>query len=540
MTKSSAMHTPWRHPRSSESANPDHAANGRSNIGMGCGSDPPNKWASITDSRGYLLRQRPGWDVPVGPRDAVELSKGFTDKEIAILVAVEQLGMISAEQLARAFFNTHRSAYEKLLIMAQKRFLVNPGADPLIVRRAVGHRPPPRNPVYALDWNGAYLLAYCHNYPLPNWRAATAALITTRLGHNLGVSETWSYLLAAARATQEHEEIRGSEGQPLHDYAEESGRRGQEGGEEEGGAAKTVEMQRSLYPYRLSLAFRNERASLLPKGDSRPVQGATPMKASDRVLLQPDGTFVLVIHRATPGHISSPIIPDGAPSGGAALLEAPGAGQSISPRWSPTLDSWYPSFLSCSTSSEVMLSSEKLAASDPGCPYYRMLLLEMETGSNNVTDTIAKIKSYNRIIRGNQEAWTRAYGISPRVLVVVPTDSQIEAEAVKWRLHYFYKQETAVLLTTLETLARSYHTENWPSRASRGGQDSQDSRSSQDRYVRHSRRALIEQPCWLDVMADCWRPLGEALGIEVAKRIVSRERAGLSLWPKRTQDRGTE
>ncbi len=90
----------------------------------------------------------------------------------------------------------------------------------------------------------------------------------------------------------------------------------------------------------------------------------------------------------------------------------------------------------------------------------RTLLLEMETGINNGTDTVTKIKSYNRVIRTNAAAWTGAYGNSPRVLVVVPSDSQLEFEALKWR-HYFYKQETAVLLTSLQTLARLDHGKGW-------------------------------------------------------------------------------
>src|SRR6185503_9566050 len=107
-------------------------------------------------------------------------------------------------------------------------------------------------------------------------------------------------------------------------------------------------------------------------------------------------------------------------SGGAPIAETYATADSSSPRWSPTLDSWRPSFLSCAPSSEVMQASEKLAAADPGCTYYRTLLLEMETGVNNATDTTAKIKSYNRVIRTHWEAWTNAYGTSPRVLVVVP------------------------------------------------------------------------------------------------------------------------
>jgi hypothetical protein len=191
------------------------------------------------------------------------------------------------------------------------------------------------------------------------------------------------------------------------------------------------------------------------------------------------------------------------------MAEAEQSAESVSPRWTTTLDSWRPSLLSYPPSAQVMLTSEKLAADDHDRLYYRALLLEMETGTNNLTDTTAKIKGYNRLIRTNQEAWLSAYGISPRVLVVVPTDSQIEAEALKWRLHYFYKQETAVLLTSLQTLARAYGSEV------RGSDTSRSSQELGGIEGRHGRHALIEQPCWLDVMVDHWKPLGAALGLGI-------------------------
>ena len=407
MPKSNISRAPWRRPRYVTNVGSARLPVVSDDSSTLQGSHAPDRdRSSITDSRGYLLRQRPGCDVPVGPKAAVHLSKGFTDREIAILVAVEQLGMVSAEQFARAFFNTHRSAYEMLLSMAQKRFLVNPGADPMIIRRAVGHRPPPRNPVYALDWNGAYLLAYKHNHPLSNWRPSTAALISTRLGHNLGVSEIWSYFMAAARATQE-----------------------------------AIMPLDNRYTYELSLAFQNERAALLTRGNSSSIRSSVTPSTIDKVLLQPDGALILAVHRTTSPRSCVPSVSEGTQSEGTPITKGPPLVDSTSPRWSATLSSWRPSFLPCPPSSEVMLHNEKLAASDPGFTYYRSLLLEMETGINNITDTMTKIKSYNRVIRTNQEAWTSAYGHSPRVLVVVPSDSQLEGEALKWRLHYFYKQE---------------------------------------------------------------------------------------------------
>jgi hypothetical protein len=147
-----------------------------------------------------------------------------------------------------------------------------------------------------------------------------------------------------------------------------------------------------------------------------------------------------------------------------------------------------------------MRASEELSAAGSTHPYYRTLLLEMETGTNNITDTMAKINGYNRLIRTNREAWLSAYGASPRVLVVVPTDQSIEAEALKWRLRYHYKQETALLLTSLQTLARVYGGLSVPNHGD-GGESV------------WRRRALLTQACWLDVMAGRWKTLGEALDL---------------------------
>ena len=70
-----------------------------------------------------------------------------------------------------------------------------------------------------------------------------------------------------------------------------------------------------------------------------------------------------------------------------------------------------------------MLTSERLASSDRSATYYRTLLLEMETGSNNSADTAHKIKRYNWVIRFYPELWRNGYGSSPRVLVAVPTNT---------------------------------------------------------------------------------------------------------------------
>ena len=144
---------------------------------------------AITNGEGYLLRDRPGCDVPVSQEAASLLSDGFTDRESEILLAVEQLGLATAEQLARVFFNAHRLAYEALSLLANRRFLANMSAPAYLIHSAVSHRPPPRNPVYVLDWNGYYYLTGHLGYHLRNWRPSRTAQLTSRFGHTIGISE---------------------------------------------------------------------------------------------------------------------------------------------------------------------------------------------------------------------------------------------------------------------------------------------------------------------------------------------------------------
>ncbi|MBF6611563.1 MAG: replication-relaxation family protein [Chloroflexi bacterium] len=462
--------------------------------------------SNITDRRGYLLRQRPGSSVAVGPAAALLLSDGLTDREIAAMKFVEQLGVVTAEQLARAFFNTTRSAYETLQPLVRRRFLANIGADPAQIRRAVGHRPPPRNPAYILDWNGAYHLSTHHDYELRNWRPSTVALITSRFAHNLGISEVWSYLLAASRATHELNLVSPSE---------------------------------DLWRYRLSLGLRNERASLLTQRGAREaadsmmaadslgalgspgypgsMSGQERAKVRDRVLLQPDATFILAIREmgeqaALPPDPQEPPVGSVGAAHGAPHAIRPGHDdRSPSPRWNPASESWEPAILSDPPYGAAMAVSEKLAARNHQETYYRALLLEMETGANNSKDVINKITAYNRLIRTNELAWTGAFGIGPRLLVVTRTALQIDALAKIWRTHYFHSsKETSVLMTSLQTLARVY--------------------GAHGRSGRGDRRALIEQPCWLDVMAagaPAWMTLGEALRVGVVMRTERRRTAGI-------------
>src|SRR5688572_13309273 len=150
--------------------------------------------------------------VPVSPEDALRLSAGFTERDIALLVSVERLGTVTAEQLARAFFNSSRSAYNRLRLLSEHRFLRRVAADPATMRNATGTeggrgnqsdgrragKAGPWNPAFSLDRNGYYLLTGHHGYRARNWQASTAGAVTSRFGHTIGVSEIWSYLVAAA------------------------------------------------------------------------------------------------------------------------------------------------------------------------------------------------------------------------------------------------------------------------------------------------------------------------------------------------------
>ena len=529
--------------------------------------------SDITDTNGYLMRDRPEWDVPIGLEAARLLGADLTERETQILLAVERLGYATTEQISRAFFNSHRSAYEALLQLVNRRFLASLGADTLLIRRSVGHRPPPRNPVYILDWNGYYYLTSCCGYHLHNWRASTIAIPSSRFGHALGVSEVWSHLVAVARATQEFEYM--------------------------------VEREDD-WGYRLAVHFRNERAArliqrrvvgvdedlgLLPaSASSDGTQGwhggyeehceqerpnrkrYRPASMQGRILLQPDGAFTFSIRElgtrfvgdtdedGEVGEVGEVGDRGEANARDKALtypsvdpLDRAGrASRVIHPRWDPTLNSWEDALLHSRPSRRTMREAEERAGhgeygmaaasskregegeghtNDPRLShgfrksrlYYRTLLLEMETGANSPQDVRDKIAIYNRLLRNGEEMWTGAYGIAPRVLVVVRHDAQIEAQASIWRAHYLYKKGTAVLLTSLQTLAR----------ASRSGKDEESNHAAPACTVdragstgrvgkmgRVSRRALLDERCWLDVMSSdpVWKSLGEALKIGPVRR----------------------
>jgi hypothetical protein len=397
-----------------------------------------------------------------------------------LLKAVEQLGVMTSEQLARAFFNSPRSAYNRLLLLVERRFLVRLGVDAATIQTAVGYQGSDqaagsarqrKNPAYVLDWNGYYLLSVHHNYPVSNWRPATAAVITSRFGHTLGISEIWSYLVAAARATHDLD----------HSARDPWRYRLSVWHLDEGQAQLTTARSSALASASAASASAPTATAFGVTGtfgDAHDPGRSAPAKAG-KVLLQPDAVLMVAIRQLGPAQQGG----EGTPfRNGGSDRSAPG-----NPRWNPTLQSWEPALLQGIPPPMATSAGEK-----PGALIYRSLLLEMETGSNNRSDSVSKVEAYNRLIRSNERAWRGAYGNAPRVLVVVRTDNQLAPLADLWRAMYAVRAETSVLLASLQTLARTYGA---------------------------GRPALIDEPCWYDVMATpqpAWKTLGEVLRISSA------------------------
>ncbi len=424
--------------------------------------------------------------VPVGPADALRLSTGLTSRDIAVLIYIEQLGMATTEQLARAFFNSSRSAYNRLRMLSERRFLARVAADPVTVRIATGAggklwdqndalqigEPRTWNPAFSLGRNGYYLLTIHHGYRARNWQASAEGAVTSRFGHTIGVSEVWSYLVAAARATQEL----GISPEDQWRYSLKVG--------------FLTERQSMLTAKRAAIASKSIADSRSLSSVSGDLDGDDHARGRSKALLRPDGALILAIREldwADDDNANRDIEKRSGPDGSDCKV--------TSARWDPSLHNWQQALLPAAPPRAVLAEHER-----PGSIIYRTLLLEMETGSNHPGMLNDKVARYNWLIRNRKQAWDRVYGHSPRVLVVVQTDDQIEMQAQTWRSQYIFQVETAVLLTSLQTLSRVYN--------SAGGIGIG--------AAKQRRRALIEQLCWLDVMAatgPTWKTLKDALHI---------------------------
>ena len=393
--------------------------------------------------------------MPVGREAALLLSEGVWPREAAILEACDQLGALTVEQVARAFFNNPRSAYTQLRFLESRRFLARIQVDRATIRLATATAYEPelpiangrhrRNPVYILDWNGYYLLAERYGYQPRNWNPARAGIVASRFCHSLGISEVWSYLVAAARATHELD-------------------------------LASDELGRKWGRSRLQIGFLNERECQLshkraglryaPSASKASFAGAPPLyEAEDN----PEGRGIRSERFAPSARwqpyrrhcailalwayrqsrkIEATILPEARESKLHRWASIIGSQRALgnrveetarstvagynrySPRWDPTLHSWECALLPSVPTPDLMRASE-----GAGDVAYRSLLLEMETGSNHQKEITSKVTAYNRVIRQHSDAWKNAYGIAPRVLVVVRDNSQIRFQARLWRTY---------------------------------------------------------------------------------------------------------
>lgn len=483
---------------------------------------------AIIDPKGYLLRNRPpqrwiDWTkVPVGRAASLQLSHGLSSRDLEIMRFAERFGMVTLEQITRVFFNSEDPASSAVMKLRKRRYLAKIEVHPPFLADAVGRRPGVTNSVYILDWNGFYYLRYHANgtrasvasgtnadtadsesngpggqngigrasregggdheagdQAISRWNPATVAQVNSRLGHTLGVSEVWSYIMTAARATYER---------PTPQHPEDP------------------------IKYRLKAYLLNERESCIPSNLAMLSRGATPN--AGKFLAIPDATIALSFQVSLPHSPSFPsgssgssvthwrshqpslwVLPDEKDDRTGAAHVRRGANQ-----YDLSLRSWQHVFLPVLP---FPARGQIVEPSSPFAPRYRFLFVEMETGTNNHKDLLAKIAGYNRVY-GRQEIWHYLYGERfPRVLVVVRAKEQIERTATIWRSEFAHRAQTAVLVTSLHHLAEVYAL---------------------------SRRGLIELPCWLDVLNEqrpTWRTLDDALAIDlVVSQAVAAVAAG--------------
>ncbi len=458
----------------------------------------------ITSGNGYLRRSRPDtyhhkWSkVPVGPVAAQELSKGLDERDFRILVMTEQMRVVTTEQIARAFFDSPVTARKRVRSLRERRFLASPEVDHQVLGAAVGHRAGIHNAPLVLDWNGKYLLEHQH-HDLRTWNPATTAQVNSQFGHTLGVSELWSYMVAAARASNEHpleskveRGMRAESGSEMsHDKSSDSPqvRTAESVAEEQ--AQKKVEFAVGLLNERESVIYYEcctgwslelARATAGPADmevgvqSDRAVRKGKLRRESYRPLVRPDATLVLA---AMPAEIKRRT---------QAASNNNGTRQSACYR-----GNWYDSLLPTVPSPRALQLAEHL-----GDTVYKLLFIEMETGSNSSKDVIQKVGRYNQLYRrllpGGDTlpgySWTALFGnILPRILVVVRDTSQVEAQVMLWRTHYDVKSAGSVILANLEVLSWVYA---------------------------YDRSSLLRYPCWLDVMkpkAPEWKTLGSILGL---------------------------
>ncbi|MEO8285030.1 MAG: hypothetical protein ABI670_01175 [Chloroflexota bacterium] len=208
-------------------------------------------------------------------------------------------------------------------------------------------------------------------------------------------------------------------------------------------------------PYRCAVAVLNERQSAIYADTrltlDRRINERVVSAGTAKPLLIPDATLFLSLDTSRG---SSPY----------AELPVP-----VNARWNPTLQSWRAVLLT-----ELLTPSEMRTSERIGATAYRGLLVEMETGMNNARTLQDKVRRYNRLY-ANTALHTALFGNGgPRVLLVVRTSDQVRNQAMLWRQAYLNRTPASVVVTSLQALSQAHN---------------------------QSRRALLEERLWVDVMA---------------------------------------
>ena len=432
----------------------------------------------ITTGAGYLSRYRRDtphhqWSkVPVGPVAAQELSEGLDERDHLILLIAEQLGMVTTEQIERALFDSSVTARNHMRLLRGRRFLASPEVDHRMASAAVGHRAGTHNASLVLDWNGKYLLESLH-YDLRTWDPSTVAQVNSQFGHTLGVSEVWSYIVAAARATHEPLPFRASS-----EHAQE------QAGARDQLAVGLLNERESVVYYGGCTGWSLEMEGVVDEVQPPGTAGATSSKRDRKLsasklkaLLKPDASLVLSVTSDETER---------------AYREATSKSNSKSP--CSYRGSWRDALLTAIPSPASMRAAEHL-----GSTRYRLVFLEMETGSNSSKDVIHKIERYNQLYKRLKpgdamqgQNWQALFGPTvPPIVVAVRDSSQVDGQVMLWRTHYAPKSSGALILANLELLSLAY---------------------AKGRY------SLLTQPCWLDVMrpeGPKRKTLGEIFGLRL-------------------------
>jgi hypothetical protein len=475
-----------------------------SNRGIGTDGKQGPSWnvppgGIVTTGAGYLRRTRPDtyhhrWSrVPVGPVAAQELSKGLNERDHLILVFAEHLKVVTVEQLSRVFFDSTVTARNRIRLLRERRFLASPEVDHHVVSAAVGHRAGSHNAPLVLDWNGKYLLERLH-YDLRTWDPATVAQVSSQFGHTLCVSELWSYMVAAARAT--HGYVHGPGHDDSRDGDTEGNKQTEQDTDQDDSQAEAVGEQDGVRD-QVAVGVLNERESTvfyegctgwsleLGWAEAKEAGSGTGAETRDerskrwkyKVLLRPDATLMLSI-------TSNEIEQDYQRVARLSNSKPPASYRG----------NWFDSLMPTVPSPRAMQAEERMTQ-----VRFKRIFVEAETGSNSSKDVVHKIGRYNhlysRLTEGDilhGRSWHALFGDTfPVILLVVRDQRQFDTQVALWKTHYAGKSPGALIVVNMESLAWAYA---------------------------HGRSELLTAKHWLDVMRSDgpkWRSLSDILGLRV-------------------------